>query len=244
MCAHPGTARPPGVLASWPCASSATFPCTDICPDRVEAAGEATGRACMSPSVWPRGLWPRAGTMGFSRVRMRMAWVQGSCPRSALARWASPCAAWAGVMAGLLARSAPPFWGVASRRGLWPCLFGLRHGRHVARSASPFRLGVTLSALGRGLSAVVEVRRCECFPARLRPKAAVDDRPSPPVGFLCVIAGMWPARLRLLGSASRLVEDASSRVLLARLHPKAAVGDRPSPPRWVLVLGRHVCSPG
>ena len=94
---------------------------------------------------------------------MRMAWVQGSCPRSALARWASPCAAWAGVMAGLLARSAPPFWGVASRRGLWPCLFGLRHGRHVARSASPFRLGVTLSALCRGLSAVVEVPSLRVF---------------------------------------------------------------------------------
>lgn len=151
--------------------------------------------------------------------------------------------------------------GRASWRGFWPARlhhFGVsRHAVAYGRACSACVMAGMLPARLRllGLASRFRLlagasrpwwrfRRCECFPARLRPKAAVDDRPSPPVGFLCVIAGMWPARLRLLGSASRLVEDASSRVLLARLHPKAAVGDRPSPPRWVLVLGRHVCSPG
>ena len=244
MRTHPGTARHPGVLASWLCASSATSPCTDICPDRVEAAGEATGRACMSPSVWP------------------VAYGLG------LGRWASAgsACAWHGCKDRVLARLWPggprrvPL-GRASWRGFWPARlhhFGVsRHAVAYGRACSACVMAGMLPARLRllGLASRFRLlagasrpwwrfRRCECFPARLRPKAAVDDRPSPPVGFLCVIAGMWPARLRLLGSASRLVEDASSRVLLARLHPKAAVGDRPSPPRWVLVLGRHVCSPG
>ena len=198
----------------------------------------------MSPSVWP------------------VAYGLG------LGRWASAgsACAWHGCKDRVLARLWPggprrvPL-GRASWRGFWPARlhhFGVsRHAVAYGRACSACVMAGMLPARLRllGLASRFRLlagasrpwwrfRRCECFPARLRPKAAVDDRPSPPVGFLCVIAGMWPARLRLLGSASRLVEDASSRVLLARLHPKAAVGDRPSPPRWVLVLGRHVCSPG
>ena len=179
---------------------------------------------------------------------------------------AGSACAWHGCKDRVLARLWPgglrrvPL-GRASWRGFWPARlhhFGVsRHAVANGRACSACVMAGMLPARLRllGLASRFRLlagasrpwwrfRRCECFPARLRPKAAVDDRPSPPVGFLCVIAGMWPARLRLLGSASRLVEDASSRVLLARLHPKAAVGDRPSPPRWVLVLGRHVCSPG